>query len=144
MSALPEAGARALAQARVCWRQSSQDLKNARKKRRGLAHRQSAHLSLQAALNALSAVCLLQGHFQLPSSSAVGLLALCVPADGRFEALHPVCGELEAAGQADLFAPPAESGADEALAAACLAHAATVVEAVRGYLRDNRTRFFAP
>ena len=141
----PEAPpAESVRRARVFWEQSRQDLKSARGQQRAGAYLDGRFFSLQAAVNALSAVCHLHGHFQLPNSSVLQLLALCREADPRFELLDLACAELEQAAQQNPFAQGIATGGEKAAGSAGLKQCEAVVKAVRGYLKDNRKRFFAP
>ena len=141
----PEAPpAESVRRARVFWEQSRQDLKSARRQQRAGAYLDSRFFSLQAAVNALSAVCHLHGHFQLPNSSALQLLALCRKADPRFELLDPACAALEEAAQQNPFAQGSATGGEKTAGRASLGQSEAIVKAVRGYLKDNRKRFFAP
>ncbi len=134
----------AVRRARLYWEQSRQDHKEARRRLRRGAYLESGYVSLQAAVNGLAAVCYLHGHFQLPLSSPTELLALCREADTRFEELHDACHALEEASGHDLFNPPAEGAVDKAACRTTLDHCETVLSTVRGYLKENRARFFAP
>ena len=136
--------AQALRRAQVCWEQSRQDLKRAKGKLRGGEYLESAFVSLQAALNGLATVCYLHGHFQLPLSSPVELLALCREADRHFEALEASCLALEAAAEQNPFRTPPGEGADKSACQATYGHSDAVLSAVRGYLKENRKRFFSP
>ena len=130
--------------ARVFWEQSRQDLKGARRQLRAGAYLDSGYASLQAALNALSAVCYLQGHLQLPQSSPVRMLALCRAAHPRFGELEEACMALEEAAEQNPFAPAKDADGGKAAGKARLAQSGAVVKSVRAYLKDNRGRFFAP
>ncbi|MCZ6531574.1 MAG: hypothetical protein O7A08_01265 [SAR324 cluster bacterium] len=133
-----------LHRARVFWEQSQQDLKTAKRQQRAGAFLDGRYFSLQAALNALSAVCHLQGHFQLPNASVLMLLALCRDVDPRFALLNQACTALEEAALQNPFVPGTDQGNGKAAGRDNLAHSEAVIKAVRGYLKDNRKRYFAP
>lgn len=136
--------AETLRRARVFWRQSGEDLKGAKGKLRAGAYLDSGYFSLQAALNALSAVCYLHGHVQLPQSSTLRMLALCRAADPRFHELDGACMALEDAAGQDPFAPPKEADGGKAASKARLQQSTAIIQAVRAHLKHNRKRFFAP
>lgn len=140
-----------LRRARMFWEQSGQDLKEARRQLRAGASLESGYFSLQAALNALSAVCILHGHVQLPQTSTLHMLALCREEDPCFDHLGEACTGLEAAAEQSPFrelAASSDAGGDkaagEAAGKAHLEQCDSVIKTVRGYLKDNRKRFFAP
>lgn len=133
-----------LRRARLFWEQSGQDLKDAGQRLRAGANLESGYYSLQAALNALSAVCTLHGHFQLPQSSTLHMLALCRAADPRFARLDEACTALEEAAAQNPFAPNPGTDGGKAAGKARLSQSNEIIKAVRGYLKDNRKRFFAP
>ena len=132
-----------LHRAQVLWSQSGEDLKAAKAIRRenGL---QSAFLSLQSAVNGLSAVCHLNGHFHLPMGSPAHLMALCAEADGRFGDLAGPSSRLEEAMESNPFDPKRNPKADAELGRHCLDEAKRVHQLVKAYLKDNRGRFFSP
>lgn len=141
----PEApGAETLRRARLFWRQSREDLKEARRLLRAGATLDSGYASLQAALNALSAVCYLQGHVQLPQSSTLHMLDLCRQADSRFEMLAGACAALEEAARQNPFVPQPQTDGGKAAGKARLEQSGEIIAMVRAYLKDNRKRFFAP
>ena len=133
-----------LRRARVFWQQSRQDLKAAKGQLRLGGSLESGYLSLQAALNALSAVCYLSGHVQLPQSSTMHMLALCREADPRFAMLEEACMALEEAAEQNPFAPPRDVDEGKRAAKARYEQGSAIVQAVQTYLKDNRKRFFAP
>lgn len=130
--------------AKLFWEQAGQDHKRAEKKHKAREHLESGYLSFQAALNALTVVCYLNGKFQLPNFSAVRMAALCADIDPRFEALREPCAALEAVQQRSPFdtAPDAADLAE--LSRASLEHGTQVLDAVRRYLKDQRQHAFAP
>ena len=132
---------RAVRRAKIFWEQSQQDIKAARAKLKGGADMECGFLCLQAAVNALSAVCFLNGHFQLPSASAHALQALCRDADSRFEGLEEACQQVESVTENNPF-----SGVDHSAIPArdLLAQSGRILDTVKAYLKDNRKRFFAP
>jgi hypothetical protein len=136
--------AETLRRARLFWLQSLQDLKEARRLLRAGAILHSGYASLQAALNALSAVCYLQGHVQLPQSSTMHMLSLCQGAHPRFESLAGACAALEEAAEQSPFAPQPEAVDGAAAGKARLEQSSEIIDTVRAYLKDNRKRFFAP
>ncbi|MBI4082668.1 MAG: HEPN domain-containing protein [Candidatus Lambdaproteobacteria bacterium] len=131
-----------LRRARVYWEQSRADLKLSRRRLREGAFLECAYFSLQAATNALSTVCRLHGHVQLPQHSLGRLAELCAEADGRFRGPAPSLAALEAVMARSPFEPPQPDA--EAQSRACLDHAETILDTVRGYLREHRRRYFAP
>ncbi len=141
----PTPSGHALRQARLSWEQSRIDLGEAERKWRNGAYLECGYFSLQAAINALSAVCRLQGHFQLPNSSPEGLLALCEEADSRFQTLRETCRTLEETLEKDPFSqtPPTDEQ-EKSHARACLQGGKDVRKAVRSFLKDNRKRYFSP
>lgn len=135
---------RTVEQARRMWEQSGADLKAARSNLRRRDYLQSAFLSLQASINGLSAVCFLNGHFQLPAGSPPHLMALCAEADPRFAELPGTCPGLDEAMESNPFHPERDPAHEKALARQCREEGERVLKLVRGYLKDNRERFFAP
>ncbi len=131
-------------QAQVTWQQSLADLRSARRKLRQRALLDAGYLSLQTAVNALATVCRLQGLFQIPHHSLSDLIGLCCEADPRFEALRDVPAVLDEVLLKSPFAPAEDPLAEAPHAEACLREAGRVVELVRGYLKENRRRYFAP
>lgn len=134
----------ALRRAKVFWQQARQDAKSAAKKRRAGDHLESGYLSFQAAINALTVVCYLQGTFQVPNYSATKMASLCQDVDARFAALGPACAALEEVQAHSPFQPAAEPAVLAELSRASLEHGQAVVETVRGFLKEHRRRFFAP
>ena len=133
----------ALRRAKLFWDQAEQDTRAAKDKLKR-APLESAYLSFQAALNALTVVCYVNGRFQLPNFSTTRMAALCVELDPRFETIREACEALEAVQQHSPFAAEPDSVALAALGKSSFEHSARVVEAVRAYLREHRERFFAP
>ncbi|HUJ75064.1 MAG TPA: hypothetical protein VL359_09405 [bacterium] len=136
----------ALHRARVSWLQSVTDYRSAQKRRRQRAYLESAYLSFQSALNALSAVCHAHRRYQIPNFSTVQLAALCEEFDARFADVREACAALEKVQDYSPFAQGA-TGHDRELARvaqAALRHAGLVHKAVRAFLKENRKRFFAP
>jgi hypothetical protein len=134
----------ALRRAQVFWQQAQQDVKSAAKRHQAGKHLESGYLSFQGAINALTVVCYLHGRFQVPNFSAVKMASLCQDLDARFEALQPACVALEQVQEHSPFQPAAEPAVLVELSRASLAGGRTVLETVRGYLKEQRRRFFAP
>ena len=133
-----------LRRARMFWEQSGQDLKEARRQQRAGAFLDSGYFSLQAALNALSAVCILHGHVQLPQASAQHMLALARAEDPRFNQLGDACMGLEEAAGQNPFAASRDADGGKAAGKVRLEQSNAIIKTVRAYLKDNRKRFFAP
>jgi len=129
---------RAVRRARLFWDQAHQDHRAARDKQRRHAPLEAAYLSVQAALNALSAVSYLNGRFQLPNFSTARMAALCVELDGRFEAILGACESLEAVQEHSPFEDAPDTAALDALGAASVEHSTRVLDAVRTYLNEHR------
>lgn len=130
--------------AEVFWRQSRDDLKAARRALKGHEHLECSYLSFQAALNALTSVCYLQGRVQLPNFSTVQLAAICAEHDGRFAALEEPAGSLETVQRWDPFRTETAPEDAPALARENYRHGEAVLNTVRGYLKEHRRRFFRP
>jgi HEPN domain-containing protein len=133
-----------LRRAKLFWEQAGQDHRAARERQRAGAPLEAAYLSFQAALNALTVVCYLNGRFQLPNFSTVRMAAQCAELDARFEAVRESCETLEAVQERGPFDAEPDPDALAALGKASLAQSDQVVEAVRAYLKEHRKRFFAP
>jgi hypothetical protein len=133
-----------LRRARLFWEQAILDGRSARDKHKASAHLESGYLSFQSALNALTAVCYLNGRFQLPNFSAVQMAGLCAEVDGSFDAIGEACAALDAVQQHSPFDAKADPAALANLSRESLAHGAHIVAAVRTYLKERRKRFFAP
>ncbi len=130
--------------AKLFWEQAGQDRKNAEMKHKAREHLESGYLSFQAALNALTVVCYLNGKFQLPNFSAVRMAALCADIDPRFEALREACAALEAVQQRSPFDAAPDAAVLAELSRTSLERGAQVLDAVRLYLKDHRKHAFAP
>ena len=135
--------AETLRRAQMLWEQSGLDLRQAKRFRREKRWLEGSFLAIQAALNALTALCGLQGHFRLPNYSAVQLASLCAQEEPAFEALLPTCRALD---EAQEQSPFAEIPAPEAKAAGTrtLAHSTEVISAVRTHLKKHRKKYFKP
>ena len=129
--------------AAVFWEQAQEDIKAAKSARNSGEHLQSGFFSLQAAINALSAVCHLQGHYRLPPS-VDELLRLCVTADPLFAKMIGDSEGLVQVAERNPFTPGGSPADDAAESKRCLQEAKTVLRAVRAYLKKNRGRFFPP
>jgi hypothetical protein len=101
-------------------------------------------LSFQAALNALTVVCYLNGRFQPPNFSTARMAALSAELDPRFEAVRAACDALESVQHRSPFEAEPDPVALGELGRSSLSHSTQVVEAVRAYLKEHRKRFFAP
>ncbi len=145
---MPESSAaptpEALRRARLLWQQGGSDLNSARVRRKEGAHLESAYLSFQAAINALSAVCYLHGQFRIPNFSPVQLASLCEGFDGQFSALAAPCAELEGVQKHGPFDAATDGQALGTLSKDALQRSLAVQDAVRRYLTANRKRFFTP
>lgn len=137
-------GEKSLQRGKLLWQQSQVDLKSAWKKWKGGQFLESSCLSLQASINALSAVCTLNGIFQYPNFSPMRMSALCVEKDPRFERLQEACMALEEVQEADPFSDVSTPIAGKEGSRACYDHGEAVITLVKGYLKDNRGRFFSP
>jgi hypothetical protein len=133
-----------LRRAKLFWEQATQDQGSAREKYRGHAPLEAAYLSFQAALNALTAVCYVNGRFQLPNFSTVRMAAQCAEIDGRFEGIRAACEALEAVQERSPFDAAPDAAALKALGKDSVDHGAQVLDAVRAYLKEHRKIFFAP
>jgi len=129
---------------RLFWEQSRQDLQEAKGYLRREAFLESGHLGFQAAINALSAVCMLQGHYRLPNTTPLLLLDLCREADRRFADLDDPCQALEEAAGGSPFAEHPPTGDAKAKAVDHLRESERILAAVRGYLKENKKRFYSP
>ncbi len=123
------------------WAQGRADLKEARARLRKGRPLDSAYMSLQAAINALSAVCYLNGVARIPNHGAQALLALCAEADGRFDALVEDCAVLETVQERNPHDPEADAAEEARFAASCHGHGEAVIRMVKGYLKEHRRRF---
>ena len=130
--------------AKVFWEQSGQDFKAAKAALRRREHLQSSLLSLQAALNGLSAVCHLHGHFQLPAASPVRLLTLCAAADPRFGELIEDCAALEQATEIDPFSEKRDPEQEADLGRRCAGEGGRLRKFLNKYLKENQSRYFKP
>lgn len=140
----PAPGPDALRRARNYWEQSGEDCKDAGQR---LQHRNwldASYLHYQSAVNALICVCHLHGKFRVPANSAVQLAASCAGEEPRFAGLREACGELEEVLQRGPYDAGRDPLEEERLANRCQAHAGIVRDTVRGYLKDNRKRYFKP
>ena len=72
------------------------------------------------------------------------MLALCRAADPRFARLDEACVALEEAAGQNPYAPTQDADGGKAVGKARLGQSGEIIKAVRGYLKDNRKRFFAP
>jgi HEPN domain-containing protein len=129
--------------ARLFWEQSEADLKSAWQRWKAKAYLDSSFLSLQAALNALSTVCYLNGQVRIPNFSAVQLGSLCRELDPRFAAVEEACRELETVQGKNPYAPEAPE-TERAHSRLCYRQSDAILREVRGYLKSNRQRYFAP
>ena len=126
--------------ARLCWEQAREDHRAARDKQRRHAPLEAAYLSVQAALNALTAVAYLNGRFQLPNFSPARMAALCVEVDWRFEAVVAACESLERVQEHSPFDAASDAATLDALGKASVAQSAQVLDAVRAYLKARRSK----
>ena len=127
--------------AQLFWQQSGDDLRAAKRSLRQGSTHPSCFLSLQAAVNGLSAVCQLRGRFQLPATASE---LLAIAGDSRFAALTGECPGLDSVADQNPFAPGRVAEDEAALGEQCLAESRAVLAAVKGYLKENRERYFAP
>lgn len=129
---------------RLYWEQSQEDLKGAWKQWRGQSYLESSYLSLQAALNAMATVCTLHGHLRLPVFSPLKLAGLCETADARFAGLSGPCEALEAVQERGPYDEARDAEEEKSHARLCYDHSDRILKTVRGYLKENRRRYFAP
>lgn len=132
-----------LRRAKLEWEQSTADLREAKRESKAGAVLESCFHSLQAAVNVLSAVCRLNGHFRFPAHSPVQMLALCREADARLDSLEQECNLLEGVQDVNPFGDAAAQVTPEECKQALQA-ATTIHKVVRSYLKDNKNRLFAP
>ena len=144
MSSSPNPSGQAIRRSRLFWEQSRQDLREAKGRLRREAFLESGHLGFQAAINALSAVCLLHGHYRLPNSTPLLLLDLCREADPRFADLDDPCQALEEAAGGSPFAEHPPTGDAKAKAEDHLRETERILAGVRRYLKENKKRFYSP
>ena len=130
--------------ARNYWEQSGEDFKEAGRRLKLRNWLDASYLHYQSAVNALICVCYLHGEFRAPANSAVQLAALCAGEEPRFARLQEACGELEEVLQRSPYDAGRDPEEEKRLAQRCRTHADTVRETVRGYLKENRQRYFRP
>ncbi len=118
--------------------QSRDDLKTARRMVKDGRPLDGAYLSFQAAANALSAVCFLNGVVRVPNHSTVALLAACREADPSFSAPEDACAELEAVQARNPFGSGRDPDEEKRFARACQTHGAAVVKAVEKYFKKKK------
>jgi hypothetical protein len=140
----PDPSPESLRRAKLFWEQAREDHRNARKKRKAKEHLESGYLSFQAALNALTVVCYVNGQFRLPNHRTVGMAGLCAGIDARFEALREACGELDTVQDRSPFDAQPDGAALAELSRTALAHGERVLAAVAAYLKEHRARMFSP
>jgi hypothetical protein len=143
MRAAPTPSAETIRRARLFWEQSGSDLREAKLALKKGDALHSCYLSLQAATNALSAVCHLHGHFQLPTGGPEQLLLLCAQSDPGFGEAEP-CPALEQVREQDPFHEGREIDQDSEIGKVCLGEAEALRARIRRYLKGNRGRFFPP
>ena len=144
MSSSPKISGETIRRSRLFWEQSRQDLREAKSRLRREAFLESGYLAFQAAINALSAVCLLHGHYRLPNSAPLLLLGLCREFDRRFADLDDSCQALGEAAAGSPFAEATPTGNARAKAEDHLRETERILAAVRGYLKENKKRFYSP
>jgi len=130
--------------ARGHWEQAVESLRQARKAAKSGDALQSGYLSLQGAINALRALCMLYGHMQPPAYSPSALAALLAAEAPELAALGEPSGALEAIQALNPFAARRDPAAERQQAAEALAHGDAVLSLVRAHLKANRALFFAP
>ena len=133
----------ALRRAQLFWEQSNQDIRAAKDKLKR-APLESAYLSVQAALNALTVVSYLNGKFQLPNFSTARMAAEAAGVDSRFETLREACEALEAVQHRSPFEADPDPVALADLGKTSFDHGRHVIDSVRGYLKEHQKRFFSP
>jgi len=136
--------AETLRRARMFWEQGQADLAEAKRLRRAGSHLDSSYLSFQAAINALTSVCYLHGEFRVPNFSTVQLAALLQGFDAQFERVEAAAQALESAQELNPFAGERDLAEEQRRAEEFYDHGYSIVKTVRGYLKANRKRFFAP
>jgi HEPN domain-containing protein len=134
----------ALRRARTFWEQSQADLAEARRKLRARAWLDSSYLSYQASLNALTCVCYLHGEYRVPNFSTLQLAVKLQGFDPAFARVEPAAQALEAAQNLNPYAPERDEADEQRQSRLYYDHGATILKAVRGYLKAHRARFFAP
>ena len=130
--------------ARGHWEQAVESLRLARKAAKSGDGLQSGYLSLQGALNALRALCMLHGHMQPPAYSPSALAALLAAETPELAALAEPCNALESVQALNPFAAGRDPAAERQQAADALARGEAVLSLVRAHLKANRALFFAP
>lgn len=139
---------RTLRRAKLFWEQCQADLKEARALLKRKQPVRSSFLSLQGATNGLSALCHLQGHFQLPAGGPAQLLALFASGAPEFPGENLGFPALERVMEQQPFSAP-QSGGDGGGGGAefgkqCLAEAEALRKLLKRFLKANRNRYFAP
>ena len=140
----PAPTAEALRRARLFWEQGQADLKEAQRLLRARSHLESSYLSFQAALNALTCVCYLHAEFRVPNFSPQRLLAVLQGYEPDFARLEAAAQALEAAQALNPFAAERDATEEQRQSRLYYDHSDSILEAVRGYLRTHRRRFFSP
>jgi len=144
MPDLPSPSPETIRRARLFWEQGGEDLKSARALLRRKAYMQSSFFSLQGAVNGLSALCHLQGHYRLPGGGPTQLLALLAGGAPELARDAGPLGTLDQVTEHDPFAEP-EPGDDLAAhCRACLDEAERLMKRLKAYLKANRKTYFAP
>jgi HEPN domain-containing protein len=133
-----------LRRARLFWEQGQADLKEARRLLRAQAWLESSFLSFQASVNVLTGVCHLHGEYRVPSASPLRLAGLVQGYDPLLAGLGPAAEALEAAQALNPYAPERDPLDEQRQSRLYYDHSDSILKAVRGYLKRNRRRFFAP
>lgn len=134
----------AVRRARAFWEQSRQDLKEARRKLNSKSYLDSSYLSLQAAINSMMSVCYLNGEFRVPNFSTIQLAGRLEGFDARFRAIAPHCRALEEVQGRSPYDPARDEADERSQSRLNYAQGDAILKAVRGYLKENRKRFFSP
>ncbi len=131
--------------ASVSWAQAQEDLHEAKQRIKD-APDASCLLSMQGAINALSAVPEAQGRFQLPTYSSVEMLDVCLPFAPELEALRNSCYVLDGLLERDVMGNAQQKNIrfTSAYARTCHQAAEAVLEGLKGFFKANSATYFAP
>lgn len=131
----------ALRRAGVYWEQARDDQAEAKRRLREGDWLGSGFLAYQAAVNALTCVCLLNGTARPPNHSAALLAEACQAAHPLFADLAEACGELDAAQHRNPYAEQRDEAEEKRFARDSTARCQAVLKVVGKYLKANRRRF---
>jgi len=133
-----------LRRARLMWEQGQADLKEARRLLRARSYLDSAFFSFQASINALTSVCYLHGEYRPPTHSPLRLVGVLQDYDAHFAGLGPAAEALEAVQELNPYAAERDAEDEQRRSRLYYDHSDSILKSVRGYLKRNRRRFFAP